>query len=79
MNSEATPMLTRGNLRLAIEDEATAALIVRAVNSHDDLVEALRTLVSLVEMDPDFIDPSEADSYAALQNARAALVKAGER
>jgi hypothetical protein len=53
------------------EGEANAALIVRAVNSHDDLVEALHNMVALAA--PHF---SDAPQMLALSEARVALAKA---
>ena len=58
------------------ESEANAAFIVRAVNSHDDLLEALETLLAL-DTDGEAgcrIDPIEYGR--ALAMARAAVAKA---
>jgi len=55
------------------EREANADFIVRAVNSHEAMVEALKTLVDIVaEIHP------EADSLGGLDQARAALAATAE-
>lgn len=57
--------------------EANAAFIVRAVNAHDDLVKALRTIVDGASADvSDTAIVIGSDAKAALAFARAALAKA---
>lgn len=53
------------------EDDANAALIVKAVNLHDELVAALRGLVEEIETDGG-VDTSE---WPLLDEARAVLAK----
>ncbi len=55
------------------EDEANAALIVRAVNSHDDLVSALEIMIRAFNVSD--VDPIVA--FTSIERARAALKKAG--
>jgi len=54
---------------LPVNADANAAFIVRAVNSHEALVEALSNLVGVIDECQD-IDPINSDYYAA---ARAAI------
>lgn len=58
------------------EAQANAALIVRAVNAHDDLVETLRDIEGMIAGCPDV--PQNPDSLVqmVLAHARAALAKA---
>jgi len=51
-----------------------AALIVTAVNAHDDLVDALRDLLRVAETSGDF-----SEEWPEVQSARAALAKAEGR
>lgn len=55
------------------EERANAALIVRAVNAHDDLVEALERLLRLAENNVDRIDGIE---HEVIINTRSVLKKA---
>lgn len=58
---------------------ANAALIVRAVNAHDDLVAALRRLASMEAFIVSrAMRPEDAELLARIEYAEAALAKAGE-
>lgn len=60
--------------------EAIAAHIVRAVNAHDELMEACREAENMITMDMDALRPDVAmHSFAALDLLRAALAKADGR
>jgi hypothetical protein len=62
---------TDGRIITRQEAEANAALIVRAVNAHDDLVAALRNLISMADF---FM--TDAPQRVAIEEAQAALAKA---
>ena len=55
-----------------LEDEANAEFIVKAVNCHDELVEALESLLGYEDDPP----PPGTYGYVIYANARAALAKA---
>jgi hypothetical protein len=59
----------------AVEDEANAAFIVRAVNLHDDLVAALRKIAAIDG--PPFPETYDGYGSMAVVTARAALSKLG--
>ena len=60
-----------------VENEANADRIVKAVNCHDELVEALKTVVTLLSPHTcKFHGPMVCDKCHAIETARKALAKA---
>ncbi|MCO5157534.1 MAG: hypothetical protein M9945_12440 [Aquamicrobium sp.] len=61
-------------------DEATAnaAFIVRAVNAHDDLVDALKDIEGMIDNCPDVPRDPASLPMAVLAHVRAALARHGE-
>ena len=57
------------------EAEANAEFIVKAVNSHDDLLDACKEVVGVLGRLPS-VDPLISDAHTACKRARAAIAKA---
>ena len=74
---EICKVTPRGEMRDS-EGEANAAFIVRAVNSHDDLLNALKAVVERLAGWMEIADPDHvnADDRQALAEARAIISKA---